>query len=60
MAEGFKDAFKLSRKFICLYMLSNDLLSKQKHYDWKLRAIKSVLLMAGRLLRNSQEGLKEE
>jgi dynein heavy chain len=43
MAEGFGEAFDLSRKFICLYQLSRDLLSQQKHYDWGLRAIKSVL-----------------
>jgi len=41
----------LSDKFVTLYSLSRDLLSKQKHYDWGLRAVKSVLRMAGRLRR---------
>jgi len=51
MAEGFIDARILSQKFITLYELNADLLSKQDHYDWGLRAIKSVLVVAGALKR---------
>lgn len=51
MAEGFLDARRLAKKFITLYMLNKDLLSKQDHYDWGLRAIKSVLVVAGSLKR---------
>jgi dynein heavy chain len=43
MSEGFQTSKALSRKFVTLYMLGKDLLSKQKHYDWGLRAVKSVL-----------------
>jgi dynein heavy chain len=47
MAEGFIGAQALADKFTTLYFLCKDLLSAQKHYDWGLRAIKSVLVVAG-------------
>eukprot|EP00163_Fabomonas_tropica_P016273 TRINITY_DN2925_c0_g1_i1.p1 TRINITY_DN2925_c0_g1~~TRINITY_DN2925_c0_g1_i1.p1 ORF type:complete len:4072 (-),score=1488.94 TRINITY_DN2925_c0_g1_i1:296-12511(-) len=55
MAEGFKDAKILARKFTNLYQLLADLLSKQSHYDWGLRAIKSVLVVAGSFKRAEPE-----
>jgi dynein heavy chain, axonemal len=51
MAEGFVEAKILSSKFYSLYSLLRDLLSKQMHYDWGLRAIKSVLVVAGAFKR---------
>ena len=59
MAEGFHKAKTLARKFVTLYKLSKDLLSKQLHYDWGLRAIKSVLVVAGEFKRNDTV-LKDE
>ena len=55
MAEGFVDAKVLAKKFVTLYALCKDLLSKQLHYDWGLRAIKSVLVVAGVFKRNEPE-----
>jgi dynein heavy chain len=56
--QGFVEAKMLAKKFASLYYLLEDLLSPQKHYDWGLRAIKSVLVVAGSLLR-AEEGQVE-
>ncbi|XP_063298016.1 dynein axonemal heavy chain 14 [Pelobates fuscus] len=46
-SEGFKAAKSLSRKLVNLYQLASKQLSQQNHYDFGMRAIKTVLVMAG-------------
>jgi dynein heavy chain len=55
MSEGFVVARSLAQKFVCLYTLCKDLLSKQMHYDWGLRAVKSLLRQAGKLKRTDPD-----
>ena len=59
MAEGFKTASLLTKKFTTLYSRCDQLLSKQQHYDWGLRAVKSVLVVAGSL-RSADPNMSEE
>ncbi|KAM9219274.1 dynein axonemal heavy chain 10 [Leptosomus discolor] len=58
-SEGFLKAKILAKKMTVLYKLAKEQLSKQHHYDFGLRALKSVLVMAGELKRGSA-GLSEE
>jgi dynein heavy chain len=51
-SEGFKFGKPLSLKIVTLYNLMIQQLSKQDHYDFGLRAIKSVLTCAGRMKRD--------
>jgi dynein heavy chain, axonemal len=48
-SKGFKEAKDLSIKMYQLFKLSSEQLSKQKHYDFGLRGIKSILSRAGYL-----------
>jgi dynein heavy chain len=51
MSEGFLESKALGQKFAVLYALNKDLLSKAPQYDWGMRAIKSVLVVAGSMKR---------
>jgi len=52
-SEGFQTATTLSKKMVQLYKLASEQLSQQNWYDFGMRAIKAVLVMAGQLKRAS-------
>lgn len=51
-AQGFRSAERLASKIISLYDLCDRQLSKQPHYDFGLRSLKSALNSAGSLKRH--------
>ena len=59
MSVGFTTASVLTKKFTTLYSRCQQLLSKQLHYDWGLRAVKSVLVVAGSL-RSADPDMSED
>uniref|UniRef100_A0A8C3BC42 Cytoplasmic dynein 2 heavy chain 1 n=1 Tax=Cairina moschata TaxID=8855 RepID=A0A8C3BC42_CAIMO len=60
-SEGFKDAKTLGRKLVAIFNLARELLTPQQHYDWGLRALKTVLRGCGSLLRQLKKSeVKQE
>lgn len=58
-SQGITTAEALSSKIVLLFVLCKDQLSDQPHYDFGLRALKSVLVSAGNLKRQMLEANAE-
>lgn len=59
-SQGFRSSETLAGKLVLLFSLCHDQLSAQLHYDFGLRALKSVVTSAGNLKRHKlEEGGKE-
>ena len=58
-AEGFRYAKELSQKVVSLFSLCKQLLSNQQHYDWGLRALKTVLTVGGQLIQAEKKAEKK-
>ena len=54
-AEGFQNAKDLGHKLVEIYNLSKQLLSSQKHYDWGLRSMNTVLQFGGTLIQRERK-----
>ncbi|CAG8490206.1 1623_t:CDS:10, partial [Scutellospora calospora] len=58
-SQGFRTAEILASKVVPLFNLCAEQLSPQAHYDFGLRALKSVLVSAGNLKRERLQVLRE-
>ncbi|CAG5057893.1 unnamed protein product [Parnassius apollo] len=53
---GFSEAKILAGKITTTFRLSSEQLSTQDHYDFGMRAVKTVILVAGNLIRQMPDG----
>lgn len=56
LSEGFYNAKVLGKRLAVLFETASQLLSKQQHYDWGLRALKSVVGLSAQILLDQDGG----
>uniref|UniRef100_A0A3Q0T4R8 Cytoplasmic dynein 2 heavy chain 1 n=1 Tax=Amphilophus citrinellus TaxID=61819 RepID=A0A3Q0T4R8_AMPCI len=59
-SEGFKNGEILGCKLVAIFNLARELLTPQQHYDWGLRALKTVLKACGSLLQQQRRSHDKE
>ncbi|KAM9317805.1 cytoplasmic dynein 2 heavy chain 1 [Pholidichthys leucotaenia] len=59
-SEGFKNGEVLGRKLVAIFNLARELLTPQQHYDWGLRALKTVLKACGNLLQQQRRSCDKD
>ena len=59
-SQGFRTAEILAHKVVPFFKLCNEQLSSQSHYDFGLRSLKSVLIMAGNVKREKIQSIREK
>jgi dynein heavy chain 2 len=47
LSDGFLNAKKLGRKLVYVFSTAKNMLTSQRHYDWGLRSLKSIVRTAG-------------
>lgn len=52
--EGFKQADAIGARFVEIFHLAKKVLSTQRHYEWGLRELKTVLVACGHLLKKNK------
>ena len=57
-SQGFRTAEVLAKKIVPFFKLCSEQLSQQSHYDFNLRALKSVLASAGNIKRDRINEIK--